>query len=354
MEAARDLGRASGLTNLTVHDRPDLPTDLGGGPIDLVVVDGVVDAAPDHSWYGLTEALAASLRPGGLVCVAYRTTVGWSEVRPLHRLVRHLVARDPRPRPEATEEARRVLRELEAGSAGFIAERPVVAAWLTEALALSPADFAAVVADLDLQPVSHAYVAERLERVACRYVGPTHPDDLAGPALSKDLAAVVDSAPSPAATEALTDLTLGRTHRRDLFRLGEGPIEAQQRQAQIGALEITGRPGLDPDDPKLRSITRVATVRALASGSVTVADLAADPDGAEAVLRRLLATGLVWPVRAGGAPSVDDEALARLNAVTALAPTPATQRVLVAPLVANAVSARRRLTKDQRIALGAR
>lgn len=354
VEAARHLRDRAGLTNLAVHERPELPADLGGPPVDVLVVDGVMDASPEIGWHGLGEALATSLRPGGLVCVSYRTEVGWREVVPVHRLIRHLVGRDPRPPLEAAAEAKRSLVQLRDGGAGYLTDRPVVAAWLEQVLALPLPDLLEQVADRDLCPVSHARVRDVLEGVGCTYVGPALLSDLAGSPMNPDLAAVVGAAPSEAAREALSDLAVRRTHRADLFRLGSAPLSTAERHKSIDRLTITRTVDIDTADPALRSVARVATLRALADRDLEVAEIPGTPAAREATLRGLLATGTVHPIHPTTAVPGDRaaEAAARLTALTSKPPVPVTQRILASPVLAGAVPLSNEISRERRRELG--
>lgn len=356
VEAARRLRDQAALSNLTVHERPALPCELGGEPVDLLVVDGIIDATADRQWYGLADAITTSLRPGGIVCFRYRTEAGWQEITPVQHLIRHLMVRDPRPPLEAVVGVRDTLRRLRDEGAGYVTERPTVAAWLDQVLALTPPQLVAQVADRDLHPVSHARVRNLVERLACEYVGSAAPSDLIEPAMSRKLAAIVHGAASAVVREALTDLALRRAHRCDVFRLGEAPLTAGTRHKHIASLRITSPGGLDPADRSLRSIARVATLRALAGGEVAVADLPGDPAEREATLRGLLATGLVHPVRP--APAEADgqalEACARLGTLTSRPPVTNTDRVVVSPVLGTAVPLSRLPSRERREQLGIR
>ena len=94
VEATSSLRDTAALANLDVHERPGLRADLGGGPADLVVVDGVFEVVDDDVRTQLVDAIGTTVRPGGLVCIAYKTMVGWSEILPVLRLMRHVAASD--------------------------------------------------------------------------------------------------------------------------------------------------------------------------------------------------------------------------------------------------------------------
>ena len=153
-EAAGALRDAAALPNLTVHQDPEVHVGLGGGPRDLVVIDGVVDAVDTHQRAAVLAAATAALRPGGLLCVAYRTEVGWTEVAPVHHLLRHLLTRDPRPVEQAVPDALAAVDALHAGGAQYLVERPVVQAWWQDLRARPVAEVLEALGPGPLRPTS--------------------------------------------------------------------------------------------------------------------------------------------------------------------------------------------------------
>ena len=174
--------------------------------------------------------------------------------------------------------------------------------------------------------------------------------------MSPRLAAVVDAAPSDVAREALSDLAVRRTHRADLFRLGSAPLATAERHRHVDRLMITRAVDIDTTDPVLRSVARVATLRALADRDLEVGELPGDPPTREATLRGLLATGSVHPVQTT-VEDLSDHAVgsaARLNAVTAKPPVPVHQRILTSPVLGSAVPLAAKSNRERRTELGIR
>lgn len=353
-EAARSLRDAAALPNLTVHQSPALHAGLGGGPRDLVVVDGVVDAVDPDRRAAVLAAAAAALRPGGLLCVTYRTEVGWIEVAPVHHLLRHLLGRDPRPVGQALADALAEVEALHTGGAQYLVDRPVVRAWWQELRNRPAAEVVEELGPGPLRPTSHAQLAQAVAPAGLSYVGPAHPDDLVPPGLPARLAAVVDDHPAPLVREALADLAQRRTHRTDVFRVGAHPLSERDRHRRIDAVTVTGVGRLDPTDASLRRLLPAATRRVLAAGPVPLAELgpaAATPADRETVLRTLLARDLVHPVVPHDEGAVT--AAHRLTAVTNRAPVPTRHRIRVTPALGSALWGSAALTADQRHALGA-
>lgn len=353
VEAARRVRDAAGLTNLAVHEHPEPPADVGGGPLDLVVIDGLLDSVNDDLRAQVLGFATANLRPGGLLCVSYRTVVGWSEVTPVHHLVRHLVAGDPRPFGRSVPAALDAVERLRAGGAQYLSQRPVVDAWWHDLRTQPTAAVTAQVARRPLRPLSHAQVVEALGQAGCCWSGPARAADLVKPDLGPKLAEIVDRFHQPVLRETLTDLALRRAHRTDLFRLGSWPIRPQDRHRSLDRLLVTGQGMLDPADPSLRRVVPVAVRRSLATGNISVSDLAGRTDDRERALRTLLARGFLHPVHA----EVDERATAatqRLGAIIGRAPVPARDRVRVVPALGSAIPAAASLTLDQQTSLGMR
>lgn len=101
------------------------------------MIDHVLDALDDDGRAHVLDAVEASLRPGGVVAVTYRTAIGWAEIAPIVRLLRYMVTHHGGPLLDATSDAVRQLVQLREAGAKYLNARPVVRAWLDE-LAASP------------------------------------------------------------------------------------------------------------------------------------------------------------------------------------------------------------------------
>jgi hypothetical protein len=216
--ATRRRRDAARLANLTVHERPGLPVDLGGDPADIVVVDGVFEAADDHLRDEIAAAITASVRPGGVVCVAYRTVVGWIELTPVLSLARHLARRHTGDPDALVPRVVAMLHQLRAGEAQYLTTRPRVSAWLDE---LASMDRATVIDEYltdPFRPLSHTDVVSLLAPTGCRFA--TRVGDGAGEpdaALPDALHSLVAAAPPGVLRETYLDLALRPTMRVDLF-----------------------------------------------------------------------------------------------------------------------------------------
>jgi len=235
LEATFRLARAAELANVEVHERLELPADLGG-PADIVVIDDVLPASEEHR-AEILAAVGASIRPGGLVCVSYRTTVGWSEIAPVHRTLRR-AAQGHNGRPDdLVPSILGLLERLRAGGARHLTERPAVAAWVDGLLTADPADVAAMLRD-DLEPLSHAQLADALAEVCCGFVGSAQLLDDLDAAVPASLREMVATAGSPALREAYRDLAVRPSTRLDLFRRGPSHLSAGEVDAAIEQIRL--------------------------------------------------------------------------------------------------------------------
>ena len=364
-DLSRDLDRAAGLDNLVVHEsaEPPMPTE----PIaDLVIVDGILDSVDDEYRSRLLDSVKALLRPGGVACVRYRTTVGWSELAPVLRLVRHVVSLDPRDPLDALPDALDLVVELRAGGAAYLTQRPAVTAWLDELVAMPTADAVAAYLDLDLRPLSQAQLRSAMGSIGCEYVGSAQVGDALGIDQPEGTRELTASLPAAVLRESFEDLATRRSHRTDLFQLGPTSPSESEHKRDLASLTVLGlpQPSSDHDGaptsmgPSAEHIPK-SVRKALSEGAVTLADLEPDPSARAGLLRRLMAAGLAHPVAAGDDGGADPRkdarrAVARLNKVLGRAPVPERDRLIASQIIGSAVAASPRPTKSDLARMGVR
>ncbi len=96
-------------------------------------------AASDALRTEIIDAIHHSLRPGGLVCVTYKTTVGWIEIAPVQRIMRHVAQRYIGHPDGLVPHVLDLLDQLRKGGAKHLTERPAVGKWLDELATTDPA-----------------------------------------------------------------------------------------------------------------------------------------------------------------------------------------------------------------------
>jgi precorrin-6B methylase 2 len=243
----RELRDELGLDNLEVHERPFLPTMLGPELQDLVVIEGVVDTIEPGLRHELFTSLGRSLRPGGAVCITYRTTVGWAEIVPVHRLVRHIASRGHGNANEVATTACDFIARLRDGGATYLADRPVVSAWIDELLTKSPAHVVHHYLDRELRPASHAQVAHAMAAIGCSFVNQADFADV-----EVDLSAMpivrglIDRAATHVLRESLKDLAVRRATRMDVFMLGAQSLDEHEHRVALSNLSLARLDGAQP------------------------------------------------------------------------------------------------------------
>lgn len=346
MVAVRSLRVEAELSNLVLHEQPHPPSSVDEH-FDIVVLDGLVDAVDGERRTELIATAASQLRPGGLLCITYRTVVGWGEIVPIVRLLRHAVHRTSRDVAESVEDALVLLEIFRERNVGYQANRPMVRAWVDALLKSGVDEVAAEYVRRDLCPTSHAQIDDVLTSAGASFVGSALLDDDLPEDVPKELAALVRTAPSRVLRESLTDLLLRRSSRADLFTLG-GPMEAAAAHTQrIKRLSLTAF-GADPYLVDVRpdlSLTDQADAQPalgrLTSRCRTTGELWAGVTAQERqrMFVQTLRTGGAHPVRDGELNPEAVAASARLTRILEGTGTPKPQRHIVTPLVGSAVPA---------------
>lgn len=261
VEFATTLADAVDLPNLDVHQSPRLPDRLGvprgsadPRPLDLVVVDRVLDVADQLHRQRIVQAIERSLRPGGVVAAAYRTVIGWAEIDPLIRLLRYVALNQSDSLIAAVNNAVSWLTRLRDLDAAYIANRPVARAWIDEIESMKPEQVVADYLDQDLTPVSFAQVSDVLGSIGCHFAGSAILDEgLAEEDVvpfSRELGRVIAAQSSSVVRETFSDLAVRRLERTDLYRLGRSTSAVHRIRGVATppwghvAVMATGRPEL--------------------------------------------------------------------------------------------------------------
>lgn len=296
VESTRRRRDALGLSNVTVHERSGLPTDLGGELADIVVVQGVMEYASNDLRDRIVKSIGANLRPGGLVCVTYKTMVGWTEIAPVVTLMRHVAQRYSGDPARLVDHVLELLATLREDRAQHLTERPSVVAWLDE---LATASDRTIVDDYlrdRFRPMSHAQVAGALAPTGCVYLGSARLTDDLDLNLDPTLTAIIAGAATPALRETYRDLAVRRMVRHDVFRLGPAPLSDVECATALAGLELAG--SAPTGEPPAAELTPDVWQR-LCDGRVAAADLGPDPIRS---VRILLEAEQAHPVTFGGSP----------------------------------------------------
>lgn len=298
---------STGLANLEVGCSSTLPSDLGGAPADIVVVDEILVAASDELRSQITEAIRTSLKPGGLVCISYQTVVGWTEIAPIVHLMRYVAERHE---GDAVAHVLGLLQQLRSGGAKHLTERPRVAAWLDRLATMDPAAIEDHYLLDPFRPISHAQVSDEMTRAGCEFVTSARVADQLDLEVPTPLFTMVNEAPTRRLQESYRDLSLRATERLDVFRRGTASLAPAQQRAWLEALGLAGAPAAAANEPSVDM--HPDTWVLLSAGTIPASMLDVDPDDLADSLRILLQDGQAFPV-VPGAPAPDAAQLERLG-----------------------------------------
>jgi SAM-dependent methyltransferase len=340
---ARRLGEDAGLDNLVVHDSP-VPPSASGGRFDVIVIDGLIDVVDDDARSMLVDAVAELLRPGGTLCVTYRTVAGWGELDPIVRLVRYVAGRTTRDQHHAIAEAISLLESLRDLGAGYLATRPIVRAWVDDLVDCSIEDIFDEYVQQGFRPVSHAQVVGAFAGAGVEFVGSARLDDVVPECVPEALFEQIHAARSVVLRETLGDLAVRRPARADLFMLGGLPVATVERHRWVDELPVTAfgarlAPGGDLGALNTGSEESVPSIDKLAGRVLPVAELWPEAGEAarEAWLRRAMQAGQLHPVLGGACSAEALDGAERLTSVLCEAAAAEKNRYFVTPVLRTAV-----------------
>ncbi|MBK7321872.1 MAG: methyltransferase regulatory domain-containing protein [Candidatus Microthrix sp.] len=155
-----------------------------------------------------------------MLCITFRTVVGWGEFVPVVRLIRHAVNRTSRDVATSVADAMVLLDIFREREVGYLSTRPMVRAWVDALLESTVDEVETEYVQRDLRPASHAQISQAVAMAGGSFIGSALLDDGLPDGVPEKLATLVNAAPSQVLRESLTDLFLRRSFSADLFTLG--------------------------------------------------------------------------------------------------------------------------------------
>jgi SAM-dependent methyltransferase len=231
---AREMARASGLTNIEFHECGFEELADGRGPavpeFDFVAMHGV------YSWVGpevraaIVRFMRKTLKPGGLVFVSYNAMPGWASCLPVQRLL-YDVAEHGRERSDVKmQRALGVLSRLkDAGATAFKGNQYVDEILRTASVGKN-SYLVHEYLTASWNPQYHADVARELSAAKLSFVGSAdllsnYAEFMVSPAQRE----IIDQARSSDLRETLFDICVDRRFRQDVFVRGRrGMTPARQ------------------------------------------------------------------------------------------------------------------------------
>jgi len=234
---ARELARASGLTNIEFHECGFDDLANGRGPrlpeCDFITLHGV------YSWVGpdtrasIVRVLAQSLKPGGVVYVSYNAMPGWASGVPVQRLLYEVAEHGWERSDRKMQRAIDLLARLMEADAAALKDNRYVKEILKHAAVARHPYLVHEYLNAHWRPLYHAEVAQDLAAAKLTYVGSSNllgnfPEFMLTPAQREIVAAVE----SPQLRETLFDICVDRRFRSDVFIRGRRSM-SQARQSSL-------------------------------------------------------------------------------------------------------------------------
>ncbi len=315
VERADRLASGAQLKNLTVLEAP-ASAGVGELPdsVDVLLLDDVVSTTDDAGRDALAVIVARRVRAGGLIAVAYRTKVVWSEVAPVRRLALLLAARGGGDRLDQQAAIVELLQRLKSAGARYLLDRPMISELVDRAGEIEPDDLADVLMVEHLEPMALADVADWLAPTGATFIGSAGLDDVDS---DSPLVELLRDTQDTRLREALRDLAFRPAFRIDLFRRGTATLPVDVRTSLLMELELVGLGMSNPTEDAPQAMVPGALVERIGVEATRVGDLidGAPRDAAEAdrLVRVLLHNGLAHPRASGWGARVADSSCFSLN-----------------------------------------
>jgi SAM-dependent methyltransferase len=240
---ARELARASGLSNVEFHECGFDELAEGRGPsvpaFDFITLHGV------YSWVGpevrasIIRFMGRALKPGGIVYISYNAMPGWASCLPVQRLL-YDVAEHGRERSDAKmRRAVAVLSRLKDAEAEALKENYFVKEILRSASVGRNPYLVHEYLNASWHPQYHADVARDLAAAKLSFVGSAdllsnYVEFMLSPAQRE----IIDQSRSPQLRETLFDICVNRRFRQDVFIRGRRSMSPARQAACLKDLTL--------------------------------------------------------------------------------------------------------------------
>jgi SAM-dependent methyltransferase len=241
---AREVARASGLTNIEFHECGFEELVDGRGPpmpaFDFITLHGV------YSWVGpavrasVVQFIGKTLKPGGIVYVSYNAMPGWAECLPVQRLLYDVAEHGHERSDLKMRRAVAVLARLRDVKAAALVDNYFVKEILKSTSVNANAYFVHEYLNASWQPQYHVDVANDLAAAKLSYVGSAdllsnYVEFMLSPAQRE----IVEQSRSPQLRETLFDICVNRRFRQDIFIRGRRPMSPARQAAVLKQHALT-------------------------------------------------------------------------------------------------------------------
>lgn len=240
---ARELARASGLTNIEFHEAGFDDLVNGRGPtmpaFDFITLHGVYSWVAPNVRASIVQLIEKTLKPGGIAYISYNSMPGWAACLPVQRLL-YDVAEQGWERSDARmHRAVGLLSKLKDADAAALKNNSFV----KEILKYKTVDHPYLVHEYlngNWAPQYHADVVKELAAAKLTYVGSADPiNNYVEFMLTPAQREIVGEVESAQLRETLLDICIDRRFRQDVFIRGRRQMSPGRQAELLGQVTMT-------------------------------------------------------------------------------------------------------------------
>jgi len=241
---ARELARASGLSNIEFHEASFEDLVDGRGPampaFDFITLHGVYSWVAPEVRASIVRFMDKTLKPGGIAYVSYNAMPGWATCLPVQRLL-YVAAEQGWERSDVRmRRAVGLLSKLKEADAATLRNNSFAKEVLRYATIEGHPYLVHEYLNGNWSPQYHIDVARDLAAAKLAYVGSADPitnylDFMITPAQRE----IVGRADNPQLRETLLDICVDRRFRQDIFIRGRRKMSLARQAALLKQVTLT-------------------------------------------------------------------------------------------------------------------
>jgi len=282
IELARALAEQAGLNNIRyVEVSFSAAAALTLPEFDFMIAESVLSIVSPEDQAHVHGLIGRLLRPGGIAYLGYAADTGWAEFAPLQTLMRILFDVGTDTSDFAMSRMFPYLDGLKAGGALYFQRNPILERRMDELRPRPAADLALELLGQDWHPLMYADVADAMAEAKCDFLGrATLQENIATEAVSPEISALLDTAPSIRVRETMQDVAAATGYRRDIYRRGLSFMPVAEHLDRLRAITVAAmrRGALTAQDWPGRTEVDLTVygplIEALNEASLTVANVA--------------------------------------------------------------------------------
>ena len=234
---AREMARASGLSNIEFHEAAFEDLVNGRGPtmpaFDFITLHGVYSWVAPSVRASIVQLIEKTLKPGGIAYVSYNAMPGWASCLPVQRLLFDVAEQGWERSDARMHRAVGLLSKLRDADAAALKNN----AFVKEILKYTTVDHPYLVHEYlngNWAPQYHTDVARDLAAAKLTYVGSADPiDNYLEFLLTPPQREIVARVESSQLRETLLDICIDRRFRQDVFIRGSRRMHPERQVALL-------------------------------------------------------------------------------------------------------------------------